>query len=113
MAKPPGETETSGMKRSDNRILTTHAGSLIRPQTLVEFDSMRQEGRAVDEHAYDEALAVAVKDVVRKQAEAGIDIVDDGEFSKSSWDTYINSRVSGFKHDAERDMAINYTGADA
>ena len=51
--------------------------------------------------------------MVRKQAEAGIDIPDDGEFSKSSWGTYINQRVSGFKHDAERDMAINYTGQDS
>jgi len=100
------------MKRSDRRILTTHSGSLIRPQEVVDFDRARQEGRSVDSGAYDAALKQAVADVVRKQAEAGIDIPDDGEFSKSSWGTYINQRVSGFKHDAERDMAINYTGQD-
>ena len=100
------------MKRSDRRILTTHSGSLIRPQEVVDFDRARQEGRPVDSQAYDAALKQAVADVVRKQAEAGIDIPDDGEFSKSSWGTYINQRVSGFKHDAERDMAINYTGQD-
>ncbi len=101
------------MKRSDRRILTTHSGSLIRPPEVAEFDRARQEGRPVDAHAYDAALKQAVADVVRKQAEAGVDVVDDGEFSKSSWGTYINQRVSGFKHDAERDMAINYTGRDS
>jgi len=101
------------MKRSQNRILTTHAGSLIRPAEVSAFDAARQVGSAVDREAYDAALRRAVVDVVRKQAEAGIDVVDDGEFSKSSWGTYINQRVSGFKHDPERDMAINYTGRDS
>ena len=101
------------MKRSENRILTTHAGSLIRPPEVAAFDTARQQRQPVDEQAYDEALRSAVADVVRKQADAGIDVVDDGEFSKSSWGTYINQRVSGFKHDPERDMAINYTGQDA
>src|SRR5687767_592110 len=100
------------MKRSDRRILTTHSGSLIRPQEVADFDRARQEGRPVDAEAYDAALKQAVAGVVQKQAEAGVDVVDDGEFSKSSWGTYINQRVSGFKHDAERDMAINYTGQD-
>jgi len=101
------------MKRSEDRILTTHAGSLIRPPEVAAFDAARQEGRLVDTEAYDAALRDAVFGVVRKQAEAGIDVVDDGEFSKSSWATYINQRVSGFQHDDERDMAINYTGRDS
>ncbi|HLF79385.1 MAG TPA: cobalamin-independent methionine synthase II family protein [Dehalococcoidia bacterium] len=101
------------MKRSEERILTTHAGSLIRPPEVSEFDTAKREGRTVDEAAYDETLRQAVGRVVRQQHEAGIDVVDDGEFSKSSWGTYINSRVSGFQHDAERYMAINYTGQDA
>jgi 5-methyltetrahydropteroyltriglutamate--homocysteine methyltransferase len=101
------------MKRSENRILTTHAGSLIRPPEVAAFDTARQQRQPVDEQAYDEALRSAVADVVRKQADAGIDVVDDGEFSKSSWGTYINQRVSGFEHDPERDMAINYTGQDS
>ena len=101
------------MKRSENRILTTHAGSLIRPPEVAAFDAARQEGRPVDSEAYETALRDAVFGVVRRQAEAGIDVVDDGEFSKSSWATYINQRVSGFQHDAERDMAINYTGRDS
>jgi 5-methyltetrahydropteroyltriglutamate--homocysteine methyltransferase len=100
------------MRRSDKRILTSHAGSLIRPQSVAEFDAARREGRSVDEAAYDAALASAVADVVRNQKDAGIDIPDDGEFSKSSWGTYINDRVSGFQRDPERMMAINYTGKD-
>lgn len=101
------------MKRSEGRILTTHAGSLIRPPEVVAFDLARQAGESVDEQAYDETLRRAVSGVVQQQADAGIDVVDDGEFSKSSWGTYINQRVSGFKNDPERDMAINYTGRDA
>ncbi len=93
------------MKRSENRILTTHAGSLIRPAGLVDLAS--------DPSAYEPALKSAVAEVVRKQAEVGVDVVDDGEYSKSSWGTYINQRVSGFKHDADRYMAINYTGQDS
>ena len=101
------------MKRSEGRILTTHAGSLIRPPAVADFSAKVQAGSPVDQDEYDAALRTAVADVVRRQAEAGIDVVDDGEFSKSSWATYINQRVSGFKHDAGRDMAINYTGRDS
>jgi 5-methyltetrahydropteroyltriglutamate--homocysteine methyltransferase len=100
------------MRRSAKRILTTHAGSLIRPKSVVEFDVAHREGRSVDESAYDAALGAAVKDVVSKQRDSGIDIPDDGEFSKSSWGTYINERVSGFQRDPDRMMAINYTGQD-
>jgi 5-methyltetrahydropteroyltriglutamate--homocysteine methyltransferase len=101
------------MKRSDDRILTTHAGSLIRPPEIVDFDRRRAGSDLTEEEAYTAALGKAVKDVVRRQVETGIDVVDDGEFSKSSWGTYINQRVSGFQHDPERYMAINYTGLDA
>jgi 5-methyltetrahydropteroyltriglutamate--homocysteine methyltransferase len=101
------------MKRSEDRILTSHAGSLIRPPEIVEFDNQRQQGGSINQAAYDAALKKAVADVVRRQVQAGIDVVDDGEFSKASWGTYINQRVSGFKPDPERDMAINYTGKDS
>jgi 5-methyltetrahydropteroyltriglutamate--homocysteine methyltransferase len=101
------------MLQSTDRILTTHAGSLIRPPAVVAFDTARQAGEPIDEAAYDDALRQAVNDVVHRQVEAGVDVVDDGEFSKSSWGTYINQRVSGFQPDPERDMAINYTGRDA
>ena len=101
------------VKRSQERILTTHAGSLIRPQDVADYDTARRDGRPVDESAYDAALQRAVTDVVRHQAEVGVDVVDDGEFSKSSWGTYINQRVSGFTHDPDRRVPINYRGRDA
>jgi 5-methyltetrahydropteroyltriglutamate--homocysteine methyltransferase len=101
------------VNRSQSRILTTHAGSLIRPPEVAAFDAARRNGQAVDDAAYDAALQRAVDDVVRHQAEVGIDAVDDGEFSKSSWGTYINQRVSGFEHDPNRQVPINYRGRDA
>jgi 5-methyltetrahydropteroyltriglutamate--homocysteine methyltransferase len=101
------------VKRSEDRILTTHAGSLIRPPEVAEYDTARRTGQTVDEADYDAALQRAVTDVVRHQAEVGIDVVDDGEFSKSSWGTYINQRVAGFAYDPARHVAINYRGRDA
>ena len=86
------------MKRSTNRILTTHVGSLIRPAKLLDFVRARQEGRAVDEQSYDKFLTDSVAEVVRRQAQAGIDVVDDGEFGKStSWSLYALKRLSGFE----------------
>jgi 5-methyltetrahydropteroyltriglutamate--homocysteine methyltransferase len=86
------------MKRSTDRILTTHVGSLIRPQSLQEFLRAKQAGKPVDQAAYDKCLADAVADVVRRQAEAGVDVVSDGEFGKSiSWSQYVLERLSGFE----------------
>jgi 5-methyltetrahydropteroyltriglutamate--homocysteine methyltransferase len=86
------------MKRSTSRILTTHAGSLIRPPGLLEFVRARQGGEAFDERAYDQCLKDSVAEVVRRQAQAGIDIVSDGEFGKStSWSLYALKRLSGFE----------------
>ena len=86
------------MKRSSNRILTTHVGSLIRPQSLQEFLRSKQAGKPYDENAYQECLTTSVADVVRDQAQAGIDVVSDGEFGKSiSWAQYALERLSGFE----------------
>ncbi len=86
------------MKRSTSRILTTHTGSLIRPPRLLEFVQARRNGDVVDERAYDQCLKDSVAEVVRRQAEAGIDIVNDGEFGKStSWSLYALKRLSGFE----------------
>jgi 5-methyltetrahydropteroyltriglutamate--homocysteine methyltransferase len=101
------------MRHSTDRILTSHAGSLIRPPEVVEFESARQNGKVIDEAEYEKALALAVEDVVRKQVTVGIDIVDDGEFSKSSWGTYINGRVTGFQRQEGRSQPINYRGRDS
>src|SRR6185312_11860418 len=85
------------MKRSTDRILTTHVGSLIRPAPLQEILRARQSGKA-DEAAYDASLKESVAWVVRRQTEAGIDIVDDGEFGKNiSWSQYALERLSGFE----------------
>ncbi len=80
-----------------DRIMTTHAGSLIRPQALLDLLAARERGEAVDEVAYGELLSSAVRDVVRRQADAGIDVVDDGEMGKSSWITYLYERTSGIE----------------
>src|SRR5258706_2126400 len=85
------------MKRSTKRILTTHVGSLIRPKPLQDLLRARQNGQS-DDRAYTECLKQSVADVVRRQAEAGIDIVDDGEYGKNiSWSQYALERLSGFE----------------
>jgi 5-methyltetrahydropteroyltriglutamate--homocysteine methyltransferase len=86
------------MKRSTDRILTTHVGSLIRPQPLQEFLRAKQASKPFDLQAYDHCLTRSVADVVRRQAEAGIDVISDGEFGKSiSWSQYVLERLSGFE----------------
>jgi 5-methyltetrahydropteroyltriglutamate--homocysteine methyltransferase len=89
-----------------NRILTTHVGSLIRPAELVPYLSALEEGRSVDSTAFGPALRTAVGDVVRQQVETGLDIIDDGEFSKTSWITYFYDRVGGIE---ERSVALHDT----
>src|SRR3990172_6413357 len=86
------------MKRSSTRILTTHAGSLIRPPELLEYLRAKQEGRPYDQGAYAKTLREAVARIVHRQAEAGVDVVSDGEFGKSiSWSQYVLERLSGFE----------------
>ena len=89
------------MKRSVDRILTTHVGSLIRPQPLQEFLRAKQASKPFDLQAYDHCLTRSVADVVRRQAEAGVDVISDGEFGKSiSWSQYVLERLSGFERRA-------------
>src|SRR5205085_4639089 len=86
------------MKRSTERILTTHVGSLIRPAPLQEFLRAKQAGKSYDQAAYEDCLKASVAQVVRKQAAAGIDVISDGEFGKSiSWSQYVLERLSGFE----------------
>ncbi len=86
------------MKRSTDRILTTHVGSLIRPPELQEFLRAKQGGKPYDEAAYRRACKESVAEVVRQQAEIGVDVVSDGEFGKSiSWSQYVLERLSGFE----------------
>jgi len=86
------------LKRSEKRILTTHVGSLVRPPELLAFLRAKQRGEAYDEAAYAACLAQSVAAAVRQQADAGIDVVSDGEFGKSiSWSQYVLERLSGFE----------------
>jgi 5-methyltetrahydropteroyltriglutamate--homocysteine methyltransferase len=86
------------VKRSTDRILTTHVGSLIRPPELLEFLSAKRDRRPVDERAYAKCLKDAVAGIVSRQAEAGVDVPSDGEFGKSiSWSQYLLERMSGFE----------------
>ena len=80
-----------------DRILTTHTGSLVRPNTVTDFLAARERGESVDEDAYGQALADAVADAVQRQVAAGIDVVNDGEMGKSTWITYLYERVSGIE----------------
>lgn len=86
------------MKRSTDRILTTHVGSLIRPAELQEFLRAVQGGKPYDEKAYQQCLTDTVAAVVKQQADTGIDVPSDGEFGKSiSWAQYALTRLSGFE----------------
>ena len=86
------------MKRSSDRILTTHVGSLIRPPALQDFLRAKQAAKPYDRSAYAACLKDSVAEVVRRQAATGIDVVSDGEFGKSiSWSQYVLERLSGFE----------------
>lgn len=86
------------MKRSTDRILTTHVGSLIRPPELQDFLRAVQSGKPYDEAAYQRCLSDSVVAVVAQQAATGIDVPSDGEFGKSiSWAQYALTRLSGFE----------------
>ena len=79
-----------------DRILTTHAGSLPRPDDLADMIWAGMDGQEVDEAALEARIDSGVGEVISKQREAGIDIVSDGELSKTGFSTYVNDRFSGF-----------------
>jgi len=84
------------MKRSDTRFLTTHTGSLPRPDDFVRAMYAREEGVPIDGPALAARICAAVDDVVKKQVAAGVDVVNDGEMSKPSYATYVKDRLNGF-----------------
>ena len=84
------------MKRSDERILTTHVGSLVRPPELLQL-AAEVKDKPREQHRYVSALQRATLDVVTRQVEAGVDIVNDGEYGKSSWANYVLDRMTGFE----------------
>ena len=84
------------------KILTSHVGSLPRTQDVVDFIFARERGEAYDSDAFHACMASACAETVRRQAEAGIDIVSDGETSKISYATYVKDRYTGFSGDSPR-----------
>ncbi len=91
------------MRNSRERIITSHVGSLPRPDDLIEANRAREAGESKDEQAFQNVLRAAVQDVVRRQKEAGIDVPNDGEFGKSmgqrvndrAWAMYAYERLGG------------------
>ena len=84
------------------RILTTHVGSLPRSQQVVDFIFARENEETYDAAAFDACMTAACDDTVRRQVEAGVDIVSDGETSKISYATYVKDRYTGFSGDSPR-----------
>lgn len=85
------------MKRSTERILTTHVGSLARPDALVEVLRAKDRGQSYDRDAYAKLAREAVADIVARQTEARVDVVTDGEQSKATFFGYIVERFHGFE----------------
>ena len=85
------------MKRSTERILTTHVGSLARSDSLTPLLRLKEQGQSYDREELARQVREAVTEVVRKQIEAGVDIVTDGEQGKSGFFTYVIERFNGFE----------------
>jgi 5-methyltetrahydropteroyltriglutamate--homocysteine methyltransferase len=102
------------MEHSKDRILTTHVGSLIRPKALQDTLRARRNGEPVSDTEYTACLRSSVTEIVRRQCQAGLDIVDDGEFGKNiSWSQYALERLSGFERRPVRLEANPFnSGAD-
>ncbi len=90
------------MKTSNERILTTHTGSLPRPESVTRLVFAKERGEAVAADDFEATIGAAVAAAVARQVEIGIDVVSDGEMSKISYATYIKERISGFEGDSPR-----------
>lgn len=84
------------MKRSTERFLTTHTGSLPRPEDLLALLYAKENGRDVDGAQFEDHVVRAVTEIVQRQRDTGIDVVNDGEMSKPTYATYVKDRLSGF-----------------
>ena len=98
------------MKRSENRILTTHVGSLVRPQELLRLSAEAKQGKGTQQ--YEDCLRQSVADIVQMQAKVGIDVVNDGELGKSGWANYTLGRVSGFEERPDQMYPAVWLGRD-
>ena len=93
------------MKTSNDRILTTHVGSLPRPADLVELLHLKDQGESYDQATFDQCVAKSVDAIVARQVATGIDLVSDGEMSKISYATYLKDRLNGFNGTAKENRA--------
>src|SRR6188474_1407165 len=93
------------MMHSVDRILVSHVGSLARPKDLMEMLVARNDGKPYDSAALDKRLSESVAEVVQKQIECGIDVVNDGELGKSNFSRYTKERLGGF---VERAAAADF-----
>ena len=91
------------MKLSQDRILTTHVGSLPRSEAVTEGVFAQENGELTDVEGFKATISDAVMEVVRRQVDVGVDVVSDGEMSKISYATYIKDRITGFDGDSPRD----------
>ena len=87
------------MRTSSDRILTTHVGSMPRPQYVVDQLFAQDKGEAYNPEDFDEVMTRAVQEVAERQVQSGVDIISDGEMSKISYATYIRHRLTGFEID--------------
>jgi 5-methyltetrahydropteroyltriglutamate--homocysteine methyltransferase len=85
------------MKTSTDRILTTHTGSIARPDDLIELMRAKENGLPYDRAEFESRVTAAVEDSVRRQVEAGLDVINDGEQRKSGFATYLTERIGGFE----------------
>ncbi|ODR82177.1 methionine synthase [Haladaptatus sp. W1] len=92
------------MTANDDRIRTTHIGSLPRPPELLELLTRRQDGETVDTDEWDSTVADATRDVVARQAEVGIDVANNGEQSRVSFNWYVADRLSGIEGKREQEL---------
>ncbi len=99
------------MKRSQDRILTTHVGSLPRPDSLLELSSYGK-GPPKDPEEYARRVRIAVADIVKQQAQVGLDIINDGEFGKESWANYVLKRITGFEIRPSQMRPLEWLGRD-
>jgi 5-methyltetrahydropteroyltriglutamate--homocysteine methyltransferase len=99
------------MKTSTDRILTTHVGSIPRPESIRALLRARLAGQSIDESGLAARATEAVADVVRRQAEVGLDVVSDGEMSKTSFLAYTDERLTGFAPAAGTDPSATLSGA--
>jgi 5-methyltetrahydropteroyltriglutamate--homocysteine methyltransferase len=97
------------MQRSTERILTTHAGSLPRPDDLRALILKKQQGEAIDEAVFALRVKSAVAEIVKRQTDAGIDIVADGEMGRVGFIPYVNERLAGIEPTPTAESA-NYWG---